>query len=279
MKNLQRPFRVIINIIPMRAGPGDGFEVISQAAFSEEVNILESSGEWLKIMTLSDNYPGWIKKEGIAETAHAYSSKLDSDAVWIDRLSAHLYHVKDTIYGPLMTLPYNSKLVMSQPVEHSLERWLKVLLPEGGEAYIQSGDVVFERPLLSNAEMCALGLRFLGLPYTWGGRSSFGYDCSGFVQMLYQAKGIALPRDSKDQISAKGFADVSLDDLKEGDLLFFGFSLTEIRHVGVSLGGDQFLHTCASVENAPFLRISSLKDPAWNGKGYYPYRLGRKSLS
>ena len=276
MKHNQTPIRVIQPLVQIRAEPNGTSEVISQAIFSEELHILEKAGEWLKVMTPWDNYTGWIKQEGVCNVPDTYTSRLNVESVWVDRLTAHIYHVKDTIYGPLMTLPYNSRLVLVQPVAHHSDRWLNVLLPDGKEVFIQSGDVVSTRPLLSNDQACELALTFLGLPYTWGGRSSFGYDCSGFVQMLYQARGVNLPRDAKDQAKMGGFSDVALTSLKEGDLLFFGFAEDAIKHVAMSLGEDLFIHTCASVENAPYLRISSLKDPAWNGKGFYPHRLGRR---
>ncbi|MCH9717001.1 MAG: C40 family peptidase, partial [Gammaproteobacteria bacterium] len=52
---------------------------------------------------------------------------------------------------------------------------------------------------MTKDEMIFLSQKFLGCPYTWGGRSSFGFDCSGFVQMLYKEMGICLPRDSGPQ--------------------------------------------------------------------------------
>lgn len=261
---------IVSNVLNMYAAPHTGAEVVSQGCFSEPVRIDAIMGDWAKITTEIDGYTGWVNRTGICERSERYTS---GDSVWVNRLAAHVYSVKDTIYGPLITLPYSCRLVLTQPITH--DRWLNVLLPDGKEAFIQHGDIVFKQPILSKNEVCALSLIFLGLPYTWGGRSSFGYDCSGFVQMLYGKMGIHLPRDSKDQVLVSGFDDVGLDRLTAGDLVFFGFSDGAIKHVGLCLGNGRFIHACASVENAPYVRISSLTDPAWDGTGYYPYRIGR----
>jgi len=58
-------------------------------------------------------------------------------------------------------------------------------------------------------ELIALSQRFLGLPYTWGGTSSFGYDCSGFTQMLCRRGGVLIPRDADVQAAWSGMTAVS----------------------------------------------------------------------
>lgn len=268
--------RVNQSVVHLRSEPDEKSEVVSQAIISEHVRLLDERGDWLKVETAADGYHGWTRKEGISSSSDLFNILLEISSLWTNRLSAHVYQTKDTIYGPIMTLPYGSRLALKLATPHLHERWLDILLPDGKEAYIQRGDVIFDRPLLTNEQLGSLAHHFLGLPYTWGGRSSFGYDCSGFVQMLYASKGVALPRDSKDQARAGGFSDAPLSELQIGDLVFFGSADKTIKHVGFSLGGSRFIHTCAVVENAPYVRISSLEDPAWDGSGYYPHRFARK---
>jgi len=260
----------------MRADPHQKAEVISQALFSEEILLLEEQAEWAKICTLVDHYQGWIKKEGICCRDEVYPSLgNESKFVTVKRCTAHLYDHQDTIYGPILTLPYESRLELHKEMDH---RWLQVMTPGKQCAYVQRGDVEvrgLDSSILNMQQMCEFSQFFLGLPYTWGGRSSFGYDCSGFVQMLYRRCGLFLPRDSKDQCCWSEFSEVSLDSLKEGDLIFFGHDKDKIRHVGMYLTEDRFIHTAAVVENAPYIRISHLTDSAWNGSGYYSYRTAR----
>lgn len=259
----------------MRASPEAGAEVISQALYSERVDIHQEHEEWAQISTQVDRYQGWIEKKAIYSRKDPYLADPQAKFACVKRCSAHLYATADTIYGPMLTLPFESRLELTANPEGS-DRWLKVILPDSQGGFIQRGDVAINPALMGLDQICRFSHFFIGLPYTWGGRSSFGYDCSGFVQMLYRQMGVFLPRDSKDQCAWSGFQEAHLDSLFPGDLIFFGFGSDQIRHVGMSLGGLQFIHAAAVVENAPYIRISQLTDAAWNGTGYYPYRTARR---
>ena len=129
----------------------------------------------------------------------------------------------------------------------------------------------------SFTEMCAFSQNFLGLPYTWGGRSSFGYDCSGFVQMLYRQMGIFLPRDSKDQCHWSGFREILEGEIDSGDLIFFGSGINKITHVGMYLEKGKFIHATVA-ENMPYIRTSSIESVEWrnDGKGRFPFQTIRR---
>jgi cell wall-associated NlpC family hydrolase len=104
--------------------------------------------------------------------------------------------------------------------------------------------------------LTATGVRFLGIPYLWGGSTPKGFDCSGLVQRIYRLHGVILPRDSDQQSRIGGEKHVaSLDDLAPGDLLFFGRAAQRITHVGMALPDRLFLHAYGQV------RVNSL-DPA-----------------
>lgn len=259
----------------MRESPSGASEIVSQALSSEEIMPLEESEEWIKIETVIDHYQGWVKKASICSRTEPFPPKVPSIAAKVNRLAAHLYTVEDTTLGPLMTLPFESKLQVEGPTDDNNSRWLKVSLPDERKAYIQRGDITFASPLLSLNEMCDFSSHFLGLPYTWGGRSSFGYDCSGFVQMLYRQMGISLPRDSKDQVRWEGFKAVALDSLSPGDLIFFGPAEDKIRHVVMYLKEGSFIHSTVA-DNAPYIRISNLEELRWNGTGAWGYRTARR---
>jgi cell wall-associated NlpC family hydrolase len=96
--------------------------------------------------------------------------------------------------------------------------------------------------------------RLLGTPYLWGGRTSEGVDCSGLVQIGYATAGLHLPRDSYQQfyvgrLSATRWHTAGL---RRGDTLYFLGNDGKIRHTGIYLGNDRYLH---AVE--PVVRINS----------------------
>lgn len=266
---------IVSPTLEMRKEATSQSEVVSQALFSEEIKVLESSNDWIKIETLIDHYSGWVRKEGIHSRDIPFTIENRSVMLRVNRLSAHVYDQQETIYGPILTLPFESRMICHN-FEDDQSRWLLVELPDSRLVYVQRGDVSLVNSSKNPAEITQFSRSFLGIPYTWGGRSSFGYDCSGFVQMLYRQMGIFLPRDSQDQFNHHGFVDCHFHDLSAGDLLFFGFSANQIRHVGVFLGEGQFIHTSAVVENQPYVRVSHLKDFAWSESGYYPFLSARK---
>ncbi len=259
-------------VVDMRQTASNDSSVVSQAYYSEKISILEDAGDWVKINTLIDSYEGWIPKEAMYQVLDT-----PKELAKVTSVAAHVYGEADTEKGPKLTLPYESLL---EVVDKSHGRWIKVRTVDGVERFIQRGDISFDlTKALTVDEMLALSTKFLNRPYTWGGRTSFGYDCSGFVQMLYRQMNILTPRDSKDMIKYEGFKAVTKEELKPGDLIFWGLDANRIRHVGVYLGDDTFIHA-SSRENKPYIRKSKLTDVEWDGSGKgeagYAYRTYRQ---
>lgn len=84
----------------------------------------------------------------------------------------------------------------------------------------------------------------LGIPYVFGGASTEGFDCSGFVQYIYKGSGINLPRDTYSQYKV-GIA-VKKDQLQLGDLVFFTTYAEGASHVGIYIGAGRFIHAGSS---------------------------------
>ena len=84
----------------------------------------------------------------------------------------------------------------------------------------------------------ALGLR--GVPYRSGGSDPSGFDCSGFVWYVFAQHGLALPRTVSELYDVG--ARVDSDDLEPGDLVFFRTEGRVVSHVGMAIGGEEFVH-------------------------------------
>lgn len=98
--------------------------------------------------------------------------------------------------------------------------------------------------------------RFVGIPYRWGGENVVdGMDCSGFVRAVYNLCGLSIPRTSRDQFKAG--EPVLKDDLREGDLVFFGSSEETISHVGIYVGNRKFVHAPRRGED---IRVTSVEE-------------------
>ena len=143
------------------------------------------------------------------------------------------------------------------------QRWLEVRLPDKRSAWVQAGDVRADSTPLSIEASLWLAKRFLGITYTWGGSSSFGYDCSGFTQTLIRRRGAIMPRDAGPQARWSGVVPVEQRaELKPGDLLFFGKDVQHISHTGMFIGDGQFIHD--TPKDHPGVQISRIDDPVWS---------------
>lgn len=103
----------------------------------------------------------------------------------------------------------------------------------------------------------ALSLR--GAPYRNGGTTPRGFDCSGFVQYVFGQNGVALPRETRDQFRVgRG---VGRDQLEPGDLVFFTTIAPGASHVGIAIGGDQFVH---APSDRGVVRVERLSAAYWH---------------
>jgi cell wall-associated NlpC family hydrolase len=102
----------------------------------------------------------------------------------------------------------------------------------------------------------ALSLR--GAPYRDGGIDPSGFDCSGFVRYVYEQHGVAMPRQVRDQFRIG--KNVDRDRLEPGDLVFFSTVAPGASHVGIVIGGDQFIH---APSERGVVRVESLTHQYW----------------
>jgi cell wall-associated NlpC family hydrolase len=104
--------------------------------------------------------------------------------------------------------------------------------------------------------------KYIGVPYKWGGTSPKGFDCSGLIGYSYSKAGKKIPRTTG-QLYKTGQA-VQKKSLKKGDVVFFSTYKKGPSHVGLYLGGNQFIHASSSKG----VKIDSMSNPYWS-KAYY----------
>jgi cell wall-associated NlpC family hydrolase len=256
---------VSVPVANMFSKPSADVDVVSQAIFGANVDVVEEQSGWIKIKTPQDGYTGWVSRADLVELNGNKEYATTGEMAEVEELRSHLYREADvTTQAPLMTLPFEARLQVIQ--EKPGGRWLKVALPDQRTAWVQQGDVALSMnggadlaPHLTVKQMVTFSQRFLGLPYTWGGSSSFGYDCSGFVQMLMHQRGYLIPRDADVQAAWSWFEPVKVSKLRAGDVLFFG-SDGKITHTGMFIGHGKFIQ--ATTHEHPVIQISKL-DAYW----------------
>jgi cell wall-associated NlpC family hydrolase len=137
---------------------------------------------------------------------------------------------------------WTSRLIISQPGhrERGIDRF--------------AGGILARTSKLAQT-LAHSALRFLGVPYVFGGTSSSGFDCSGFVQHVFAMLGIALPRTADAQYDA---GKPAVGGPRTGDLVFFD-TYGGVSHVGIYLGHGEFVHASSSHG----VMVSKLSESYW----------------
>jgi cell wall-associated NlpC family hydrolase len=196
----------------------------------------------------------------------------------VDSLSATKWQQSTGIvctenYGRVMDRPAsNGNVIVDLVPGARLKRlgseagWVKVETPSAQVGYVQRRIVMDEKIFRSihpsQHRIVSVAKKFLGIPYLWGGTSTKGFDCSGFVQTVYRLNNISLPRDAN-QIVNKGNPinpDPRFNNLQAGDMLFFGSNPDRITHCAIYLGDRNYIHSSG------WVRINSFdpEDPGYN---------------
>ena len=209
-------------------------EMITQGLMFESVGILEGQDNWFNIK-MEDGYEGWIH--------HFYLSKNQVNSQNSLTITNRFTPVctqrgKD---GQILTLLSFGTTV---PILDKTSGYCRIQLINGEEAFIPAQQEILKQ---NRSEIIKLAIYLMSVPYLWGGKSSFGYDCSGFVQMVLKAVGISFPRDTGLQIKTDWLKGISITDTQPGDLVFF-FVDNQINHVAFSTGEGNIIHCSGEVK-------------------------------
>ena len=219
----------ILSIVPVRSEPNDRAEMTSQLIFGEHYKILESQKKWSKIQIAHDKYVGWISNKQIKEIDEDEFNRLEKEIPTIT--TDILDIIEGNIHQPIVI----GSILPSFKSEHALiAQKMYKFTGNKSQGFSQ------KKHLISNA------LIFLNAPYLWGGRTPFGIDCSGFVQIIFRLQGIKMPRDAYQQIEI-GETINSINNIEKGDLAFFENKDGKIVHVGIIMDNNQIIHASGKV--------------------------------
>jgi len=245
-----------VAVAAIRRRPSHTAEQVSQLLLGEPFQVVvgDVRKEWLRIRCEWDGYEGWVRSWHLMLQSEAEARRWRSAAGWnVAQLLAVVRREPRATAEPLVPLPWGSALLAA--VGAAPPGWLRVGLPDGSRGYLRRREVAPRsglRPAPTAASLERTARRFLGVPYEWGGRSSWGMDCSGLVQTVLAWHGVRLPRDAWMQARAMGLerswkGPPSSTRWRAGNLAFFGPERGRISHVGILGTGRTLLHALGSV--------------------------------
>lgn len=204
----------------VRATPDRAAEAVSQLLHGEDFAVLDIAGGWAWGYCSHDHYVGYVAAEALGEpiaATHIVSAR-----------RALVFAAPD-IKSPVVALwPMGARFA-------GMEQDGLIACDAG---YLHPRHVMTVDGLEPDA--VAVAERHIGAPYLWGGRGDGGVDCSGLIQIALGRAGIAVPRDTDQQLASELGAEIHPDaPLRRGDLIFFP------AHVGLMVDRERVIHANA----------------------------------
>lgn len=215
-----------VNISPVRAENKDESEMVTQLLFGEIVQVHEIKGTWCKITVFNDNYPGWVDLKQIGLLTEKEANR------WMDGVVAETKLIRQ------IQTPWGKQWITRG----------SYVSPQLNGAFHIGNDHFFffdEPKSKTYKSQCEMALEYLNAPYLWGGKTSFGIDCSGLTQMVFRFFDINLPRDASQQ--AEHGREITFAEKEPNDLAFFSNESGKIIHVGIVLPENKIIHASGQV--------------------------------
>jgi cell wall-associated NlpC family hydrolase len=219
-----RVFEISDAIAPLREGPAADAVLLTQALKGERVTIYDRNDEGFAWGQLNgDGYVGWLPDRALAKPLGEPTHKITA-------LRTFAFPGPSIKLAPVETLPMGAVVTVLRedgPFAVTREGWF---LPRRHVASVNHHDDDF----------VAVAEGFAGTPYLWGGKTSFGIDCSGLVQISLNAAGTGCPRDSDMQAGLGRILGLAESrKLQRGDLIFWK------GHVAIARDADTIVHANA----------------------------------
>ncbi len=232
----------------------------TQALFGDRVFVVGQQGDWDEVLVPGQptpknalGYPGWIPKAQLTTDASYGALKGHASFALADRGVTTWLYRDSGLSDHDLEISTNTGL----PVLNRTGRAVRVATPDRGPRWLDARTVaVYEKPTdiphPTGADLVRYAAVFINVPYLWGGRAGFGFDCSGFTSTVYQVHGVTLPRDADAQAADSQGRPVETSALLPGDLLFYSHGSKDpdnpgaIYHVAMYSGNGEMIEAFSS---------------------------------
>lgn len=231
---------VVTNVTGLHAEPSFRSEMMDQLLIGTVVELLISQSNWLYVR-MPDGYLGWVYKNYLEPAVSTSPTHYVCEPITLLRQEP-----KDDAAVAGRLLAGTAVTVTETSVTNGVREFQPLSLAGNTngwllKSHLRAQEMLPDAPEEQRAQMMKDAVCFVGVPYLWGGFTTFGIDCSGYVRLLHRLSGILIPRDADMQFLAGKPVE---PPFQPGDLLFFGSSSghRNISHVGMSLGGWEIIH-------------------------------------
>lgn len=199
---------ICVPVTQMRARPELECGTDTELLLGETVRVFDTDGSWAWIKSDFDGYVGYVPDYAVVPALRSPSHIVTAPRTFV-------YSGPDLRFPTVQTLSMGCRVTI---LDERMTRGTRYFLMEGGQAIIANhcADVSEAMP----TDYVAIAARFLETPYLWGGRSGFGIDCSGLVQLSMMMTGRSAPRDTDMQQAGLGVL-IAREELRRGDLVFW----------------------------------------------------------
>ncbi len=220
-------------LIPVRSEASERAEMVTQLLFGDTFDIVERTEEWCKIQMHDDKYEGWVNARLLVKLADKEVERWMNADKWV--VPAPFIKVVSEPDKTAHMISGGSSIFFNTSDRNSFYI--------GNREYYLSGNYNASKPAGSIADNAAA---YVNAPYLWGGRSFYGIDCSGLMQVVFKIAGFQLPRDASQQVELGSIVNF-VEEALLGDLAFFDNEEGAITHVGLCLGKGDIIHASGRV--------------------------------
>lgn len=199
---------VAVPVADLRPKPDLGTGIDTQLLLGEPLRIFERRDGWAWVQAETDGYVGYMAEAELVSPAQQSTHGVVQPRTFV-------YPEPDMKRPRGVALSLGSRIAVTGEAE---TRGTRYLLLAGGGAIVAHHCAPIGT--IANDDYVAIAARLLETPYLWGGKSAFGIDCSGLVQLSMMMAGWSAPRDSDMQAAGLGH-EIGFHELRRGDLVFW----------------------------------------------------------